>query len=158
MAALHGALPLPEVDAVAPAVDEHLDLDVTGVLDELLDEEVWVPEVCERHGAGGFESRGKLIGGRHPGHPDPPASRGGLQHHGEAEVLRDLERLVHGPKDPVRPLRHRDPGCGHRLPRCYLVSGERHRPRRRPDEGESILLAPFHEVGALRHSDGVRFL
>ncbi|GIW74714.1 MAG: hypothetical protein KatS3mg103_1236 [Phycisphaerales bacterium] len=44
VAALHGAVALEEVDGVAVLVAQDLDLDVAGVLEELLDEDAAVAE------------------------------------------------------------------------------------------------------------------
>src|SRR5207244_363362 len=55
MAPLHRALSLAEVDPVALRVNVHLDLDVAGVLNELLQEKVGVHEVRARDRLLGLE-------------------------------------------------------------------------------------------------------
>ena len=61
MPALDRALALPEVDDVAVGVAQHLDLDVPGLLDELLEEDAVVAEGGLGLGPAGREALGGLV-------------------------------------------------------------------------------------------------
>ena len=61
MSPLHRAVALPQMDQIAVAVAEELDLDVPGPRDELLDEDLVAAEGGERFAAGGFEGVGEIL-------------------------------------------------------------------------------------------------
>ena len=93
----------PKVDNVALGVAEDLELDVVRVLDEFLDVN---PAVAERFfglAAGGvvaLNQRDVVVGRAHPA----SATAGhGLDHHGVADFLGDLERLLLGLDDVLEP-------------------------------------------------------
>ena len=90
----HGAVALPEVDGVSVPVAEALDLDVSGVLEELLDEDGAVSEgglcLLLRGADGGAE------GGLVPAdaHASAPAACGGLDDDGVSDFVGDGGGLV----------------------------------------------------------------
>ena len=70
--ALDGALALVQVDDVAVAVSEHLDLDVARLLDELLDEDAVVAKAVARLVAAGREASKASLSLKATRRPLPP--------------------------------------------------------------------------------------
>ncbi len=91
MPALHGAVALPEVDAVAEPVDGDLDLDVPVVLQPALEVEGVVAERRAGLGPADRQDRGELARGAHHAHALAAAPRGGLDQHRIADPLGLLE-------------------------------------------------------------------
>src|SRR6185295_19591712 len=123
--ALDRALALPQVDAVAVAVAEDLDLDVARLLDELLDEDAVVAEARLGLVAARCEAfLGLLVVPRDP-QPLAAAARRRLDHHRIADPARDLDREI-GALDRVVVARDRaDAGLGGELLRLDLVAHRR---------------------------------
>jgi hypothetical protein len=94
VAALDGALALVQIDHIAVAVAQHLDLDVARLLHEFFDEDAVIAKAV----AGFVLAAGKafkcfLVVERHAqALPPPPAA--GLDHHGIANALGNLYRLL----------------------------------------------------------------
>jgi hypothetical protein len=93
VAALHGAVALAQVDGVALAVGQHLDLDVARVLQEFLH----VDHVVAERGLGlglrgldGGHQRRRLA---HDAHAAPAAAAGGLDDHRVADLLAEAQAL-----------------------------------------------------------------
>jgi hypothetical protein len=72
VAALDGALAFEQGDNVAVLVGENLELDVAGLLDELLHVELAVAEGVGGLGIGGMEEVGQFLGLRTMRIPRPP--------------------------------------------------------------------------------------
>ena len=129
VAALDRALALAEMDDIAVLVAEHLDLDVTRIGDEFLDEH---PIVAERRfglRAGAGEALRHLAGAMRDAHALAAAARGSLDHDRIADVIGDLHRLLLV-RDDAEVARHgRDLGPGRRLLGGDLVAhgGDRRR-------------------------------
>ena len=81
VAALHGAVALPEVEGVAVQVGDDLDLDVAGMLEVLFEVDLGAAEGGLRLGLGLVQGRlqGQFVGG-HP-HAAAAAARRGLDQH-----------------------------------------------------------------------------
>ena len=94
VAALDRAFALAEIEAVAVAVRQHLDLDVARVLDELLDEHAVVGEAGARLVGGGAEALARLLVAARDAHALAAAAGRGLDHDRIADFLGDLHRLV----------------------------------------------------------------
>jgi hypothetical protein len=94
VAALDGALALVQVDHVAVAVAQHLDLDVARLLHKLLDEDAVVAKAV----AGFVLAAGKAFKGFLvvEGHAQAlaAAAGAGLDHHGVANALGNFHRLL----------------------------------------------------------------
>src|SRR4029077_7351713 len=93
-AALDRAFALAEVDDRAVVIAEHLELDVPRILDVLLDVDVADAERGFGLALRGLERLRQLLEIADDAHPASAAARDGLDDHGQAEVFRDLERLL----------------------------------------------------------------
>ena len=132
------------------AVAEDLELDVTRLLEVLLQVDLGVPEGRLGFGARGVEGAGKLpLVPRDP-HPAPAAPRRGLQDDGVSRLLREGESLVQGLDGTRRAGNGRHAGRGHGPPRQRLVPHPADGVRRRADEGDMTVLENLGEVGVLR--------
>ncbi len=148
VAPLDGALPLEEVDAVAEAVGEDLDLDVPGLLHELLDVEGIVPEGGLRLGARALEPLLDLLGPAHQAHALAATARAGLHHHRKADLLDPGPGL--GVGEPLGGARHDGhPGRLHGLPGRHLVAHLAHDVAGGADEDHPPALAEVGEVSVL---------
>ena len=94
VAALDRAFALAEIDHVAMLVAEHLDFDVAGIDDELFDEDAVVAERRLRFGLGEIEAFGDLALRMRDPHALAAAAGGGLDHHGIADLVGDLHRML----------------------------------------------------------------
>ena len=149
MAPLDAAVALAEVDAVALAVGEHLDLDVARRADVLLHVDGAVAErrlglgLSLTHGAGQL---GGLLDDA-----DALAAAAGrrLDHHRQADVAGDDLGLGGALDDALGAGRDGHAGGGHRRPRRRLVAHELDALRRRADELDALLAAEAAELGAL---------
>ena len=104
VAPLQRALPLEEVDGVAVRVGQHLDLDVAGSVDDLLEIDGGVPEGAQGFARRALQGRGQVLGAGHQTQALSAPARRGLDHHREADLRRAQgdarfvgERL-HGPR------------------------------------------------------------
>mmetsp|Transcript_15979 Transcript_15979/g.37862 ORF Transcript_15979/g.37862 Transcript_15979/m.37862 type:complete len:629 (-) Transcript_15979:82-1968(-) len=95
VAALDGAVTLPQVDRAALAVAEDLDLDVTGAVDEALDENGAVAEGGLRLGGGRLEEGHEVLNLTHDAHALAAATHGRLHDDGQAELLDEVRQLLH---------------------------------------------------------------
>ena len=93
VAPLDRAVALSEVDDIAVAVGQHLHLNVTGPVDELLHVETGIAEGGLRFPLGGLEQRCELIGAGDQPHPAATTAGGGLDHHGISHLLGELGRF-----------------------------------------------------------------
>jgi hypothetical protein len=89
VAPLDRAFPLAEVDAVAMAIGQHLDLDMARLGDEFLDEHAVVAETRRRLVLRRLEALAHLVLGPRDAHPLAAAARAGLQHHRVADLAGD---------------------------------------------------------------------
>ena len=123
---------LAEVDDVPVGVGQHLHLDVTGVLEVLLDVDRGVGEVRLPLALRGLERLGGLVRRVDGLHPLPAAPGGGLDQERIADLLTERDDLG-GRADRVGRARDdRDAGGLHRLPgarlRAHQLDGGRRRP------------------------------
>ena len=147
VASLDRALALPQVDAMAMRIAQHLNLDVARLLDELLDEHPVVTEAV----AGFVAARGvaleRLFFVERHAQPFAAAARRGLDHYRVADVLCDLDR-VFGRVDRGVVARDRaDTGRTRELLRLDLVAHCRDRSVLRADEDDAFLFDPAREPG-----------
>ena len=112
---LQGAVALAEMDGPAPAVAEHLDLDVAGLFEVLLEVDGVVAERRLGFRARRRERAVELVAGPRHLHAAPAAARRGLDQHGIADLVGDALRLV-----LVRRFRASEPGT-HGMPRRLAV-------------------------------------
>src|SRR6266702_5287407 len=134
-----------------PVVQAHdLDLDVTGVLDAALKQDRGAAEETLGAGAGGLERRPQRPGIVCGAHADPAAARGGLHHHGVADLGSLLDRRVSVGDRFGGPGRDRDPRQRHHVPGVDLVTHLLDRIRWGPDPDKAAGYDPPGEVGVLR--------
>jgi hypothetical protein len=87
VAPLHRAVALAEVNRVAVAVGQHLDLDVARVGDDTFEDQAVVPKGVARLGACAAQQLGKVAGVVHEPHAAPATTGRGLDHDGKADAL-----------------------------------------------------------------------
>jgi hypothetical protein len=93
MASLHRALAFAEVDDVAALVAEDLHLDVSRLLDVLLDVDLVAGERARCLATRAFERGFQLRGAADQAHALAATAGCGLQHHRIADTFGDLRRL-----------------------------------------------------------------
>ncbi len=137
VAALDRAFALAEINDVAMLVAEHLDFDVPGVDDEFFDEDAIVAERRLGFRARQLESLGDLGGAVGDAHALAATASGSLDHHGIADVARDLHRLLVVLDDAEMAGDGRDPCPRRGLLGFDLVAHRGDCAGVRPDEGEA---------------------
>src|SRR5690606_22188665 len=147
VAALHRAVPLPQVDDVPGAVREDLHLDVAGIVHRLLQEHRRVAEralgLAARRVHGGLQ----LFAAVHAAQPAPAAAGRGLHEQREpcgVGCLRLPAGLGPGP------AQHRQARTASRLDGLDLVALEPQHGRRRAAELDPVAFARLRQLGALR--------
>mmetsp|Transcript_25625 Transcript_25625/g.66523 ORF Transcript_25625/g.66523 Transcript_25625/m.66523 type:complete len:397 (-) Transcript_25625:7-1197(-) len=98
---LHAAVALPEVDHIISVAD-NLDFHMSRIFDVPLEETRPVPERRERFGRGALELRLDLVQRPRDAHALAAAAHQGLDHDGQAELLRERARLLRGVERVVR--------------------------------------------------------
>src|SRR5687768_17012516 len=134
----------------AVMVAEHLELDVARVLDVLLDVDVADAERRFRFALGGLECLGQLLDVADDAHAAPAAARDGLDDDRQAEVPRDLERLLFAVDRTVAAREDRYAGLAHGAAGPRLVAEQADYVGRRADELDVTGLAHLGEIRALR--------
>src|SRR5690606_16542316 len=150
VAALHRAVAFAQVDGVALAVGEHLDLHVARVLQELLH----VDHVVAEGGLGFLLGGGDGVGQRGLGvdhaHAAAAAAAGRLDDHRVADLAADAQVLVDVVAERTTAAGHAGhAGVLHRADRLDLVAHQADGVGLRPDEDEAGLLHPLGEIGVL---------
>ena len=149
VAPLDGAFALAEMDDVSVRVGEHLDLDVTRLRNELLQEHAVVAEGGACLGARAFEAFAKLSLVARNAHPLAAAAGRGLDHHREADSLGDRQRPL-GIRDDAEMAGHGGDPCPCRgLLGFDLVAHRFDRLRRRADEDDARRLERTRERSVL---------
>ncbi len=139
IAALDRTFALAEIDDVAVLVAQHLDFDVAGIDDEFLDEN---PVVAERRLGFRFrkpEAFGDFAGRMRDPHALAAAAGGGLDHHGIADGVGDLHRMLFVGDDAEEARHRRDVGLGGGLLGFDLVAHRGDRARVGSDEDDAGL-------------------
>ena len=138
VAALHGAVALADVDAVAVPVHDHLDLDVAVVLQPLLEVERVVAEGGTRLRAADRDRLLELARGAHHAHAPAAATRRRLDEHRVADALRLGERVVVVAQHAVGARDRGQAVLGQQLARARLGGEPLEHLGRRPDEGQPV--------------------
>ena len=111
VAALHRAVALAQIDAVAVVVAEHLHLDMLGAAQILLDVEAVVVEGLAHLALRRGEDVGELFGAMHQANATSTAASRRLKHQREADARGGLFALAHRAQH-VGAWQHRQPGRG----------------------------------------------
>ena len=161
VAALHGTIALPEVNHVALAVGNKLELDVMRVLHEFLDVDVGIAESLLRLGACTVETfdQGDFV--VRDAHAASAAARHGLDHHGETDLAGDAQRLTFCFHDAVAAGRDRHAGLDRLLARHVFVAHQADGLGGRTNEFDFATGTDLGEVGvfgekAVARMNGVR--
>ena len=137
------------MDAGAGSVAQYLHFHVARFRDELLEVECGIAESGVGFTAGNGEILDQLrFAGQHA-HASTTASRGRLEHHGEAGLLAGRPRVIEVIDLRVGAGNHRQPCRRHGLSGDELVSGERDVLRCGSDERQPLCLAGGGEPGVL---------
>ncbi len=136
IAALDRTFALAEIDHVAMLVAQHLDFDMAGVDDEFLDEDAIVAERCLGFGFRQTKAFGDLGSGISDPHPLAAAAGGRLDHHGIADAVGDLDRVLFVGDDAEIARHGRDIGLGCGLLGLDLVAHRGDGARIGPDEDD----------------------
>ena len=137
VAALDRAFALAEIDHVAVLVAEHLDFDMAGIDDEFFDEDAVVAERGLCLGLGEVEALGDLALRMRDPHALAAAAGGGLDHHGIADLVGDLHRVLVVLDDAEMARHGRDLGLRSRLLGFDLVAHRGDRARIGADEDDA---------------------
>jgi hypothetical protein len=149
MPSLDREVTLAEMDAVAVAVEEDLDLDVASALDQPLEHKPVVTECGRRLAPGGCESGGKLAGCANGPHAFAAATRGRFDEQREADPGSGGHE---GGVRLVGPVVARDDGHAQgrsEASRGRLVAHRPDRVRRRADPAHASLAHRPRELRAL---------
>ena len=94
MTALQRAFALAQIDDIAEAIAQHLNFDMTRLLNVLLDEHPFIAEGGTGFVGGAFEAVAAFV--VIPGNPHPLAAAAGtgLDHHWIADFQSDLDRFL----------------------------------------------------------------
>ena len=161
VAALHGAITLPEMNHIALAVGNKLELDVVRILDEFFDVDCGVAKGFLRLGARAMETidqRDFIVRDTHAASATP---RHGLDHHGETDLAGDAQRLAFRLDNTVAARRDGHPGLDRLLARHVFVAHQPNGFGGRTDEFDFATGADLGEMGvfgeeAVARVDGVR--
>src|SRR4051812_6111482 len=150
MAALDRALALAEMDDRSEVIAEDLELDVARRFDVFLD--VHVGDAERRLGLAlrGLDRVRQFARGADNAHAAAAAAGGRLDDHREADLFRQLERLLLVLDRAVAAGQDRDAGLLHHPPGAGLVAHQADRLWIRADELDVARLADLGEIGALR--------
>ena len=149
VAPLDGAFALAQVDDVAVAVGQHLDLDVARLLDVALDEHAGVVEGLLRLLAAGGQGRLHVLGLADDAHALAAAAGGRLEQDRVAHLLGDLQGLGLVPDGLDVSGDDRHAGILGQLLAGDLVAHHVHRLHRRADEDHAGRLHRLGELGFL---------
>ena len=149
VAALQGAVALPEVDDRAVPIGEHLDLDVPRIVDVALDVDRTVGEVRLSLALGRRERALRLVRPAHDLHPAPAAARRRLDRDRPAERVAELDDLRGGRHALGGAGDDRDARRRHAPSRLDLRAHRLDRIGRRTDPDQSRLLAGAREARVL---------
>ena len=146
MAALDGAFALPQVERVALAVAQHLDLDVARLLDKLLHEDAVVAKAVARLIAATAEAFETFLVVE--GHAQALATTtgAGLDHHRVADALGDLDGFFRRKDGFVVTGNGVDPGRIRQLLGGDLVAHGGDRAMLGADEGDALFFDPAREL------------
>ena len=147
MAPLQGAVALAQMDGVALAVAEHLNLDVARLRQVLLEVDAVVAEGGLGLRARRLDGDVQVLGRARDLHAAPAAAGRGLDQHGEAHLLGDLHRLRLVGDGAVRARHDRNAEPLGRLLGLDLVAHDADVLGRRADEGDLVL---FQDLGEAR--------
>ena len=134
--ALDRALPLGEVDQVAVAVAQELDLHVAGMLDVALQVDGVVAEGVQALGLGGPVGGRQVLGAEHHAQALAAAPGGRLEHHRVADLLGPGHGMLLGLQVLAHARHQGHPHGVHRHPGGGLVAHDPDRLRVGPDEGD----------------------
>jgi hypothetical protein len=150
VAALHGAVAFGQMDGVALAVSQYLDLHVARILQKFLHVHLIVAERRARFRTRGGDGVAQMRLGVHHAHAAPAAAAGGLDDDRIADLAGDGHVLVHVIVERTAGTGHaRDSGILHGADGLDLVAHQADGLGLRPDEHKAGLLHLFGEVGVL---------
>ena len=147
VAPLHRAVALEEVDGPAVGIRQDLDLQVAGAANEALEVDVVLAEGCVRLAPGREQGGLELVPGLDPAHAAPAAAPARLEHAGEADRARKLERCGRVRRQGVGRRHRGHAGAPRDLPRRHLVAEQAQGLRPRADEGDPGIGAGLGELG-----------
>ena len=150
MAALHGAIALPEMKHVAVMIGKNLNLDMPRARDVFFEEHRWVAERRSSLVLRFLQSRIELGGLAHYPHSAPAAAHCSLDHHRKSDSLCKPARLRGRPDRMIRPRKHRHARRCRQPARGGLVAEQFQQLRRGSDERDSGFLACSRKRGVLR--------
>ena len=122
VAALHGALPLAQVDHMAEPVSQHLEFDVVRLFDKPFDVDGIVAERSHRLGTGSLKSFAHVRFPPHQPHTLSASALRRLQHHRKTDPAAHLDGLISRHKILLRAGHYGNPGFDHRAARRNLIA------------------------------------
>src|SRR5690606_4540045 len=149
VAALERAVTLAEVDGVAVAIAEHLNLNVARLGQVFLDVDAVVAERCFCLSPGSCQCDFELLRRAGHLHAAAAATGSGLDEDGEPHVLGNAKRFCLVPHGAIRPRNDGNTELFRRFLRLDLVSHHPDMFGRWADEGYAVLLQDLSEAGVL---------
>src|SRR6185312_1818619 len=146
MTPLDRALSFAEMDAVTVFICQHLNLNVTRLLDEALDEHATVLECCGCFGRRAFEGVSEVAFGSNDAHAATAAAGCCLDDDRKTNLASNLDRFFFGGDRFRASRRNRQAGGLHCATRFNLVAHQVDNIRTRPDELDVASFADFREV------------
>jgi hypothetical protein len=150
VAALQRAVAFAEVNHIAVAVGDDLDLDVARLLEVALHIDRVIAERGASFRAGGRDRLGQVFAGLGDLHAATAAAGGRLDQYGEADHLGGREGLFLGGDAAVRAGNHRNAGVLDGLLGSDLVTHEPDMLGLGTDEGEAVGVDDLGEAGVFR--------
>src|SRR5690606_18066710 len=145
---LHGAVAVAETDGVAFTVTDHLDLDVTWVVEKFLHVHHVAAEVAAGFALGHLDRLQQILFLVHHAHAATTATSGGLDHDRETDATCDGERaLVVFGDWAVRARHGRNAGLLHYFDGGHFVAHGTDGIRTWANEDEAAFLDLFREIG-----------
>src|SRR5690349_5095873 len=146
MTALNGTLALAEVNTLAELVREHLDLDVSRLLDVTFDIDAAIIECGRGFGRSRFQRFAEFSFGTHDAHAAAAAAGRSFNDQRKTDLPREFQTFFFG-SDCVRTAGHdRQPSFVHHAARFDLVAHHANHVRGWTDELDVARLADLGEV------------
>src|SRR5579859_515132 len=148
VAALARAVALAQIHAMPEVVNQHLNLDVSRAFQVAFDVESVIAERLAHLILCGGKDALKLVLPFDETNAAPATAGSSLEHERETNFARRLQSFIQG-ANGGRAGQHGQPQLLHRFARGNLVTHQCHDGSRRPDEGQSRILANLGEGGVL---------
>ena len=150
VAALDGAVALPEMDEIAVAVAEDLDLDMAGAADQLFQIDLAIAEGAFRFAAAGLDLRLELVLILDHAHAAATTAPAGLEHQGIADFAGQFRPVFGAVRQRTCGGHHGNIGLNRHVAGGDLVAQGAHHIGGGADEGQAGRGTGLGEIGVFR--------